>query len=85
MKTTWLWLKNLPFLFHSKQDTLFDKMTHTLKPEPYSIDNTERGKIRYFTDGPQHNSKHRSKTFPGIAKAMAEQWSEDLTINNLPK
>ena len=21
----------------------------------------------------------RSKTFPGIAKAMAEQWSEDLT------
>lgn len=25
-------------------------------------------------------AKLRSKTFPGIAKAMAEQWSEDLTL-----
>jgi hypothetical protein len=74
MKTTWLWLKNLPPLLHSPTNTLFDSATHTPKPEPYSIDNTERKKIRYFTDGPQHNSTHRSKTFPGIAKAMAEQW-----------
>jgi len=74
MKTTWLWLKNLPKLIHVEEDNLFYQKTHTLKPEPYSIDNTERRKVRYFTDGPQHNSKHRSKTFPGIAKAMAEQW-----------
>ena len=74
MKTTWLWLKNLPPLLHSSVDTLFEFATHTEKPEPYSIDNTERKKVRYFTDGPQHNSKHRSKTFPGIARAMAEQW-----------
>ena len=76
MKTTWLWLKNLPKLTHTKEDNLFFKVTHTEKPEPYSIDNTDRKKKRYFTDGPQHNSTHRSKTFPGIARAMAEQWSE---------
>jgi len=74
MKTTWLWLKNLPPLLHSPTNTLFESVTHTPKPEPYSIDNTERKKFRYFTDGPQHNSTHRSKTFPGIAKAMADQW-----------
>jgi hypothetical protein len=74
MKTTWLWLKNLPTLKHVEKSNLFFKSTHAKKPEPYSIDNTERAKKRYFTDGPQHNSKHRSKTFPGIAKAMAQQW-----------
>ncbi len=26
------------------------------------------------------NSKARSKTFPGIAKAMAEQWTDHLMI-----
>jgi hypothetical protein len=26
-KTTWLWLKNLPLLIHSEEDTLFDKKT----------------------------------------------------------
>ena len=27
--------------------------------------------------GKEKSAKHRSKTFPGIAKAMAEQWAGD--------
>jgi hypothetical protein len=81
-KTTWLWLKNLPLLVHSKEDDLFSDRTHTLRPIPIRIDNTDRAKKRYFTDSNNWDKKDgiRSKTFPGIAKAMAEQWSEDLTI-----
>ena len=35
-KTTWLWLKNLPLLQHTPVDTLFEKATHTERPEPKS-------------------------------------------------
>ncbi len=71
-KRTCLWLKNLPLLVHIKEDDLFDKKTHTEYPEPYSVEAS--GKKRYFTDGKAQGSVERSKTFPGIAKAMAEQW-----------
>ena len=74
-KTTWLWLKNLPMLIHTPETNIFYEGTHTLKPEPFSIDNTLRAHKRYFTDSKHRDSKNRSKTFPGIAKAMAEQWS----------
>lgn len=74
IKTTWLWLKNLHPLIHHENNTLFDDKTHSDKPEPISIDNTDRQKKRYFTDGTFRDSKNRSKTFPGIANAMAEQW-----------
>lgn len=71
-KTTCLWLKNLPLLIHSDQDGLFDKKTHVDKPQPFSI--LSSGKKTYFADGKTRNPKVRSKTFPGIARAMAEQW-----------
>ncbi|GAG08184.1 unnamed protein product, partial [marine sediment metagenome] len=74
IKTTWLWLKNLTYLQHFSEETLFDRRTHTEKPEPISIDNTPRKKKRYFCDAKIRNQKIRSQTFPGIAKAMAEQW-----------
>lgn len=74
-KTTWLWLRNLPLLVHSADSNLFFEQTHTLKPEPFSIDNTSRKKPRYFVDGAHGDAKNRSKTFPGIAEAMAKQWS----------
>ncbi|HDY90137.1 MAG TPA: hypothetical protein ENH82_18715 [bacterium] len=73
MKTTWLWLRNLPLLIHNETDTLFEQRTHTDKPEPHSILKTT-GKPTYFTDGKTRDPKVRSKTFPGIANAMAEQW-----------
>jgi len=75
IKTTWLWLKNLPLLKYEKIDTLYQKRTCTDKPEPYSIDNTERKHKRYFTDAKSRNPYIRAKTFPGIASAMATQWS----------
>lgn len=71
-KTTWLWLKNLPPLTHTKTETLFECATHTERPEPYSIDTS--GKKRYFVDSLVRDPYQRAKTFAGIANAMAEQW-----------
>ncbi|NLH53543.1 MAG: hypothetical protein GX459_11955 [Bacteroidales bacterium] len=75
MKRTCLWLKNLPPLVHVNEDNLFSKRTHANKPEPIYIDRS--GKRRYFTDaipGTNNGGHNRSRSFPGIAKAMAEQW-----------
>lgn len=78
-KKTCLWLKNMPPLFHAKEIDLFNtKITH-VKPE-YIIgkrDGKKYSKIHYMSVGkePGERAKLRSKTFKGIAKAMAEQWS----------
>ena len=71
-KATCLWLKGLP------------KLTPTDMVEP-DIIHYKNGK---GTDNPWHmetiklppneRAKARSKTFPGIAKAMAEQWGGDI-------
>lgn len=65
IKTTWLWLKNLPPLQPTKMLT---------KPAPTSVD--RNGKKRYFTDSNTRDPKERAKFWPGIAQAMAEQWTE---------
>lgn len=67
-KKTCLWLKNLPLL----------KPTNIVKPE-YVIcaDNKRYSKVHVETfsiKDPKERAKVRSKTFEGIAKAMAEQW-----------
>lgn len=78
-KKTCLWLKNLPPLLHSSSDTLFDSKTH-VEPEyvVYNSSTKKSGKSKYSIfgklGGSEMTSKLRSKTFPGIAKAMAEQW-----------
>ncbi len=75
-KRTCLWLKNLPRLKHFKEDDLFDKKTH-VEPEAYWVNSSsalEKAKengLKVLHRDP----KLRSKTFPGIAKAMADQWS----------
>ncbi len=73
MKTTWLWLKNLPALKYSEIESLFEVQTSVGKPSPISIDKTPRHRKRYFTDAVLRKSLERSKTFPGIAEAT--QWS----------
>ena len=80
MKRTCLWLKNLPKLKHIKSDDLFAKRTHVDKPEPSFTWINKEGKTKseYYTYS--KNAKQRSKTFPGIAKAMAEQWTKQITI-----
>jgi hypothetical protein len=85
-KTTCLWLKNLPPLQHQKEVDLFsDKITHVEPEERYYYIHKKTGKIKsqpmWFyralleAKTKEERSTIRSKTFPGIAKAMAEQWS----------
>lgn len=66
-KRTCLWLKELPLL----------KGTELVKPTGcwvvQSGGNTCRVKLKN-QNGCANNAKDRSKTFPGIARAMAEQW-----------
>jgi hypothetical protein len=67
MKTTCLWLKNLPPLKH----------TEVVEPEMITMKNGKRmNKFHYDTFKlPKKERSHvRSKTFLGIAKAMASQW-----------
>lgn len=67
-KTTCLWLKNLP------------KLKHTNIVEPmFSASGLTKTHIGY---GKNKNSNMRSKTFPGVARAIATQYSEYL-LNNL--
>lgn len=80
-KPTWLWLKNLPKLVHIKQNTMFENQTHTTKGE-FVSHVIKSGRIKrdskWYTDAfrlpPEERAKVRSKTFQGIADAMAEQW-----------
>lgn len=77
-KATCLWLKNLPKLWHVKEDTLFDKKT-VVEPEgPTFISIRKNGRKRYGSWLDMVPKKDRwkikSKTFTGIASAMAEQW-----------
>ena len=63
-KTTCLWLKGLPKL----------KATNIVEPV-FSKSGLTKTHIGY---GSKNNSKMRSKTFQGIADAMAEQWGNFL-------
>jgi len=82
-KSTCLWLKNLPKLYHNAKPNLFDSVvTHTDKGKFFEWVDKKTGKKKrqplWFKDAlsldKEQRSKVRSKTFPGIAKAMAEQW-----------
>ncbi len=72
-KTTCLWLKGLPPLFPTE---IVDP--GEIKPGGFSVNASldmardENGKAISWND--PRTAKARSKTFPGIAKAMAEQW-----------
>ena len=86
LKTTWIWLKGLPKLKWSQKDDLFSLATSSGKPEPLEIQirkpskNYNGGELkkRYFTDAGTKDSQRRSKTFQGIADAMAIQWGGDI-------
>jgi len=80
LKTTWLWLKNLPPLQWADENELFQNKTAVNKPEPISTGKITHGKKRYFESscngfkGNQNRRHERSRFWPGVAKAMAEQW-----------
>jgi site-specific DNA-cytosine methylase len=73
-KRTCLWLKNLPKLVHYKNPELFHEKTHVDKGK---INVTPSGKKKpaWMDKGTRKMRQElRSRTFPGIAAAMAEQW-----------
>ena len=81
-KTTCLWIKNLPLLYHNSIPNLFDsEVTHVDKGEIITFDSGRR-MTKWFSETfnvpKQERAKVRSKTFPGIAQAMATQWGEYL-------
>lgn len=77
-KTTCLWLKGLPKL----------KMTKRVSKGEMCIykSGKKKGKVYpkwYNFLAPKERSKVRSKTFPGVAKAMAEQWGDLSYFNEI--
>lgn len=82
-KATCLWLKNLPLLKHNKEIDLFNQNSTWVKPKFTEFYCKKTGKMkRYSTTADkwyknaEERSRERSKTFPGIANAMAKQWGE---------
>ena len=61
-KRTLLWIKGLP----------------SLKPTKIMEERLSTRKADWFNKTGNSRSKVRSKTFQGIAKAMAEQWGGDV-------
>lgn len=67
-KRTRLWLKGLPELVATNEVVPVSPYV------PAGTSRKDRGKYGAAKRG--NDSKNRSKTFPGIAKAMAEQWAD---------
>lgn len=67
-KRTCLWLKNMPPLLPTEL---------VAEHEPYINGGFKdaHGNYRRFQGRKERDQKTRSKTFPGIARAMAEQWA----------
>ena len=66
-KRTQLWLKGLPML---KPTQIVEPVATWCPSGSYSHNHKEKHKGVFTTD----RAKNRAKTFPGIARAMAEQW-----------
>lgn len=64
-KSTCLWLKSLPIL----------QTTNDVYDEMMLLPKKDRERMHYMSPGP-NRWKERSKTYSGIAKAMASQWSD---------
>ena len=62
-KATCLWLEGLPLLNH----------TNNVYEEMMQLPKNKRERLHYLPPSPDR-AKLRSKTYSGIAKAMAEQW-----------
>lgn len=73
-KKTCLWLKNLPKLKNTNIVTPRGKwVRHHLK---------SKDDLKGYDIAGVYSAKERSKTFPGIARAMAEQWAGINTKSN---
>ena len=67
-KKTCLWLKGLPKL----------QSTNVVEPPPRQQLKSGKSMPEWYSNAPKKNrARIRSKTFPGIAKAMAIQWTKE--------
>lgn len=64
-KRTCLWLKGLPLL----------RPTNVVTPPPRQVLSSGKTMPRWYSNCGGDRPKARAKTFPGIARAMAEQWA----------
>ena len=64
-KETWIWLYNLPPLVG----------TNNVYSEMMKLTKAERERVFYMSPGPDRQ-KERSRTYTGIAQAMATQWTK---------
>lgn len=71
-KKTCLWLKGLLPL----------TQTNNVYKEMMLLPQNKRERLHYLPPGPER-AKQRSKTFSGIAKAMAAQWAGEITKEGL--
>ena len=67
-KTTCLWLYNLPLL----------QSTNIVEPKLQYLKSGKTIDLDYSNAPKKERAKLRSRTYPGIAKAIAEQWSKVL-------
>ena len=84
-KTTCLWLKNLPQLDHTANLFDWQNLSYSPRVEPQMVimkNGKKMSKFHYdtFFLPKDVRGKVRSRTFQGIADAMASQWGE-LIIN----
>jgi hypothetical protein len=88
-KTTCLWLKNLPKLQYQLEADLFNQVSEPINKGEFVYftckkTGKEKKQPKWYFDAlknaktPEERSTMRSKTFPGIAKAMATQWGNFL-------
>lgn len=71
-KATCLWLENLPPL----------KPTNLVQPDILYFDNGKKSMSRlYYSGNKKDRAKIRSKTFPGVAQAIVEQWGKYIIEN----
>ena len=88
-KKTCLWLKNLKPLKHYKKneqleiDDISPKVTHTDKGEFVTFPSGKR-MPKWYNEA-SNNGFLRSKTFPGIAKALAELFSKQVIETSILK
>lgn len=67
-KRTCLWLKGLPLLKPT------EIITEGITPWVNGGNKDKDGNYRRFPGRNERDPRQRAKTFPGVAKAMAEQW-----------
>jgi len=74
-KSTCLWLKSLPKLVHFPSDDLFGRKTHVYPGDFKVWKSGKRAPAWSHSTAPYvGRSSFRSRTFPGVASAMAIQW-----------